>query len=97
MEKEAPIHASNVQLFNPATNQADKVSIRTLEDGRKVRVLNPTAKPWISERQVEAMSRLQTYYKDTVVPDLMKELDLSNVMEVPRITKVTTGPTAPQI
>lgn len=38
VEKEAPIHASNVQLFNPATNQADKVSIRTLEDGRKVRV-----------------------------------------------------------
>lgn len=35
------------------------------------------------------MSRLQTYYKDTVVPELMKELDLSNVMEVPRITKIT--------
>ena len=35
------------------------------------------------------MSRLQAYYKDTVVPELMKELELSNVMEVPRITKIT--------
>jgi large subunit ribosomal protein L5 len=35
------------------------------------------------------MSRLQTYYKETVVPQLMKELKLSNVMEVPRITKIT--------
>jgi large subunit ribosomal protein L5 len=35
------------------------------------------------------MSRLQTYYKETVVPQLMKELGLSNVMEVPRISKIT--------
>ncbi|MBT8061635.1 MAG: 50S ribosomal protein L24 [Xanthomonadales bacterium] len=38
VEKEAPIHISNVQLFNPVTNQADKVGIKTLEDGRKVRI-----------------------------------------------------------
>jgi large subunit ribosomal protein L5 len=35
------------------------------------------------------MSRLQTYYKETVVPQLMEELGFSNVMEVPKITKVT--------
>jgi len=35
------------------------------------------------------MSRLQNYYKETVVPQLMEELKLSNVMEVPRITKIT--------
>jgi large subunit ribosomal protein L5 len=35
------------------------------------------------------MSRLQTYYKETVVPQLMKELGLSNVMEVPKISKIT--------
>ena len=35
------------------------------------------------------MSRLQTYYRDTVVPQLMDQLKLSNVMEVPKITKVT--------
>jgi large subunit ribosomal protein L24 len=38
VEKEAPIHASNVALFNPVTNKADRVGIRTLDDGRKVRI-----------------------------------------------------------
>ena len=35
------------------------------------------------------MSRLQTYYKETVVPQLMEQLGFNNVMEVPKITKVT--------
>jgi len=35
------------------------------------------------------MSRLQNYYRETVVPQLMEELKLSNVMEVPKITKIT--------
>ena len=35
------------------------------------------------------MSRLQTYYKETVVPQLQKDLKLENVMEVPKITKIT--------
>jgi large subunit ribosomal protein L24 len=38
VEKEAPIHGSNVQLFNPATNKADKIGYKTLDDGRKVRI-----------------------------------------------------------
>ncbi|MGA8706583.1 MAG: 50S ribosomal protein L5 [Steroidobacteraceae bacterium] len=35
------------------------------------------------------MARLQQYYRDTIVPKLKSELKLSNVMEVPRITKIT--------
>ena len=35
------------------------------------------------------MSRLQTYYTETVVPRLMEQLKLSNVMEIPKITKIT--------
>ena len=38
VEKEMPIHISNVALFNPATQKADRVRIQVLEDGRKVRV-----------------------------------------------------------
>jgi large subunit ribosomal protein L5 len=34
------------------------------------------------------MSRLQTYYKETVVPELMEKFSFDNVMEVPKITKV---------
>ena len=35
------------------------------------------------------MSRLQTQYKDTLVTQLMEKLELKNIMEVPKITKVT--------
>ena len=37
VEKEMPINVSNVALFNPATQKADRVGFRMLEDGRKVR------------------------------------------------------------
>lgn len=37
VEKEAALHRSNVALFNGLTQKADKVGIKTLEDGRKVR------------------------------------------------------------
>ena len=35
--KEQPIHVSNVAIWNPVTQKADRVGFRTLEDGRKVR------------------------------------------------------------
>lgn len=38
VDKDLPIHISNVALFNPATQKADRVGIKSLEDGRKVRV-----------------------------------------------------------
>lgn len=37
VEREAPIAISNVAVFNPVTKKADKVGIKILEDGRKVR------------------------------------------------------------
>jgi len=37
IEKEMPLHISNVGLVNPATGKADRVGFKTLEDGRKVR------------------------------------------------------------
>jgi len=37
VDKEMPIQASNVALFNPATGKADRVGFRVLDDGRKVR------------------------------------------------------------
>jgi large subunit ribosomal protein L24 len=38
LEKEMPIHVSNVALFNGATQKADRVGFKVLGDGRKVRV-----------------------------------------------------------
>jgi large subunit ribosomal protein L24 len=38
IEKEMPIHISNIALFNPVTKKGDRVGVKTLDDGRKVRV-----------------------------------------------------------
>ncbi|MEI7036045.1 50S ribosomal protein L24 [Fulvimonas yonginensis] len=38
VEREASIHISNVQPFNPATGKGERVGAKTLSDGRKVRV-----------------------------------------------------------
>lgn len=35
------------------------------------------------------MARLQQYYKETVVPELIKQFGYKSVMQVPRITKIT--------
>jgi len=35
------------------------------------------------------MARLQTHYKESLIPQLMDKLELKNIMEVPKITKVT--------
>ena len=38
IEREAPIHISNVMLFNPASGKGERVGFKVLGDGRKVRV-----------------------------------------------------------
>jgi large subunit ribosomal protein L24 len=38
IDKEMPLHVSNVGLFNPQVGKADRVGFKILEDGRKVRV-----------------------------------------------------------
>jgi large subunit ribosomal protein L24 len=37
IDKEMPLHISNVALYNSETDKADKVGFKVLEDGRKVR------------------------------------------------------------
>jgi large subunit ribosomal protein L24 len=32
-----PLHVSNVAIFNPATKKADRVGVKLLDDGRRVR------------------------------------------------------------
>ncbi len=38
VDKDMPLHVSNVSLYNPATKKADRVGFKLLEDGKKVRV-----------------------------------------------------------
>jgi large subunit ribosomal protein L24 len=38
VEMEKPIHISNIAIYNATTKKADRVGVKQLEDGRKVRV-----------------------------------------------------------
>jgi large subunit ribosomal protein L24 len=42
VERSAPIHGSNVAIFNTTTGKADRVGFRLLADGRKVRFFKST-------------------------------------------------------
>ena len=37
VEREAPLQASNVMIYNPRAKKGDRIGFRTLDDGRKVR------------------------------------------------------------
>jgi large subunit ribosomal protein L24 len=37
VDRDMPLHVSNVALYNPSTKKGDRVGIRVLEDGRRVR------------------------------------------------------------
>ena len=37
IDKEMPMHVSNVALYNPATRKGDRVGIRVMQDGRRAR------------------------------------------------------------
>ncbi|MEA5445181.1 50S ribosomal protein L24 [Gammaproteobacteria bacterium AB-CW1] len=42
IDKEMPIHISNVMVYNPVTKKGDRIGFKTLEDGRKVRIFKST-------------------------------------------------------
>ena len=44
VEKEAPVHISNIAIFNPESNKAERVGFLLNEDGTKVRVFKSTGK-----------------------------------------------------
>ena len=44
VEKEASIDMSNLSIYNSSSKKADKVSIKSLEDGSKVRVFRSSGK-----------------------------------------------------
>jgi ribosomal protein L24 len=41
-----PIHVSNVALFNPATKKADRVGVKSLDDGARCACSRRTASRW---------------------------------------------------
>ncbi len=37
VDKEMPLHVSNVAIFNPTTKKGDRIGVKLLDDGRRVR------------------------------------------------------------
>lgn len=50
VEREAPIHVSNVAIYNARTGKPDRVGFRVL-DGKKVRVFKSSGEPLDAGRQ----------------------------------------------
>ena len=44
VQKEAPLNLSNLAIYNSSTKKRDKVGIKTLEDGKRVRIYKSTLK-----------------------------------------------------
>jgi large subunit ribosomal protein L5 len=56
---------------------------------KKVPKEKSAAKVSVGETKASGPARLQTYYLEKVVPDLMKKLGCKTVMQVPRLQKIT--------
>ena len=42
IQKEMPVHISNINIFNPAIGKGDRIGYKWLDDGRKVRIFKST-------------------------------------------------------
>lgn len=57
---------------------------------RKYAFLNPPVKfSQIKFKALNTMARLQTYYQETVIPQLMQQFNYKSIMQVPKIVKIT--------
>lgn len=50
-KREAPIAISNVQVFNPNTNRGERVGIKTLADGKRVRYFKQSKEEILTQDQ----------------------------------------------
>jgi large subunit ribosomal protein L5 len=96
IDKTLSIHQSNVAIFNPATGKADRVGIKLFSDDEKKSRKTSSAARACSARAAKRsrfkealMARLQEFYRDKVVPDLIKKFGYTSTMQAPRITKIT--------
>ena len=89
VEKEMPMHISNIAIFNPAAKRL--IAWDTRLDGRRAKCAysNPTVRRYAARRKGQNMARLQAHYKEVVGRTLMKQFGYKSAMEVPRIYKIT--------
>ena len=77
---------------NPMTGAEGGIQDKTLPiDQSNVMLFNPATGKGdrVGLRSNDKMSRFQTLYHETIVPELIKKFGYKTVMQVPRITKIT--------
>jgi len=81
VEKTMPIHQSNVAIFNAATGKADRVGIKLLADGKRVRVYKSSGE---EIKAAVTMARFHEHYREKLVPELTAKFGYKSSMQVPR-------------
>ena len=95
IEREGPIHVSNVMLVDPKDGKPTRVGIE-IEDGKRLRVAKRSgARSGLGRLSMATASpttaRLKTRYNDEIRPALVKRFGYTSVMQAPRIVKVTVN------
>ena len=94
VEKEMPIHISNVMLVSPKSNKPVKVSRKELtanssEWNKKLEIPSThIAVGGLEEGLGSKMASLKEKYSTDIVPALKEQLELKNVMQVPKLEKI---------
>ena len=87
IEKEGPIHISNVMLVDPRDNKPTRIRIERTEEGRRERVSVLSGHEADGEQLMAA--RLKERYESEIKPQLIERFGYSSEMQAPRIMKIT--------
>ena len=97
IEREGPIHISNVMLIDPKDDKPTRVGIEIVDGtpAARCQAQRPATGLGIHTRIFEmsttAPARLKTRYTEEIRPALMERFGYSSVMQAPRILKITVN------
>ncbi len=95
VEKEGPIHVSNVMLLDPKDNKPTRVGVRVDNGGKRERfakrsgVVDLMEAGTVTQTQPAPPPRLRDRYEQDVLPALMTKFGYSTPMQAPALTKIT--------
>ena len=94
VEKEGPIHVSNVMLLDPKDNKPTRVGVRRDKGGKRERFAKRSGVSSLMEAATTPQSqaapppRLRERYEQDVAPALTRKFGYSSAMQIPRLQKI---------
>ena len=94
VEKEGPIHVSNVMLLDPKDNKPTRVGVRRDKGGKRERFAKRSGacdlmEATATQTQAAPPPRLRERYEQEVLPALIKKFGYTTPMQAPTLTKIT--------